>query len=125
MLRAQGLCEGRGGRAGLPDPNSPYGLCGRKATLNSNKALIRAQELCEQGGRSGLLSLIDLMASVDVKQSFKKTKLCTNMANLSFSHMSPASLQSASADLSVSLMARRIESKSESYCHVGVLLLQC
>ena len=30
------VCEGRGGRPGLPPvPNSPYGLCGRKATLNS------------------------------------------------------------------------------------------
>ena len=26
----------RGGRPGLPVPNSPYGLCGRKATLNLN-----------------------------------------------------------------------------------------
>ena len=32
--RAQGLCESRGGRPGLPVPNSPYGLCGRKATFN-------------------------------------------------------------------------------------------
>ena len=29
------LCESRGGRPGLPVPNSPcYGLCGRKAALN-------------------------------------------------------------------------------------------
>ena len=28
------LCESRGGRPGLPVPNSPYGLCGREATLN-------------------------------------------------------------------------------------------
>ena len=36
-LRAQELCESRGGRPGLPVPsNSPYGLCGRKATLNLN-----------------------------------------------------------------------------------------
>ena len=42
-----------GGRPGLPVPNSPYGICGRKATLN------RAQELCESpGGRPGLPSLI-------------------------------------------------------------------
>ena len=34
MVRAQELCESRGGRPGLPVPNSPYGLCGRKATLN-------------------------------------------------------------------------------------------
>ena len=32
--RAQGLCESRGGRPWLPVPNNPYGLCGRKATLN-------------------------------------------------------------------------------------------
>ena len=31
----QELCESRGGRPGLPVPNSPYGLYGRKATLNS------------------------------------------------------------------------------------------
>ena len=32
-FRAQELCESRGGRPGLPVPNSPYDLCGRKATL--------------------------------------------------------------------------------------------
>ena len=31
---------------GLPVPNSPYGLRGRKTTLNRH----RAQELCESGG---------------------------------------------------------------------------
>ena len=30
---SQELCESRGGRPGLPVPNSPYGLCGRKATI--------------------------------------------------------------------------------------------
>ena len=30
----QELCESSGGRPGLPVPNGPYGLCGRKATLN-------------------------------------------------------------------------------------------
>ena len=39
---------------GCPVPNSPYGLCGRKATLNL-KIRDRAQELCEcQGDRPGL-----------------------------------------------------------------------
>ena len=33
-FRAQEVCESGGGRSGLPGPNSPYGLCGRKATLN-------------------------------------------------------------------------------------------
>ena len=32
--RAQELCESRGGRLGLPVPNSPRGLRGRQATLN-------------------------------------------------------------------------------------------
>ena len=35
-LRAQELCESRGGRPDLPVPNSPDGFCGRKATLNLN-----------------------------------------------------------------------------------------
>ena len=33
---AQELCESGGDRPGLPVPNSPYGFCGRKATLNLN-----------------------------------------------------------------------------------------
>ena len=37
--RAQQLCESRGGRPGLPVPNSPYyGLCGRKATPTKNSS---------------------------------------------------------------------------------------
>ena len=34
VLRAQELCESGSGHPGLPVPNSPYGLCGRKVTLN-------------------------------------------------------------------------------------------
>ena len=49
------MCESQGGRPGLPVPNSPYGLCGRKATFNLKLETLRAQELCEsQGGRPGL-----------------------------------------------------------------------
>ena len=29
------MCESRGGHSGLPVPDIPCGLCGRKATLNS------------------------------------------------------------------------------------------
>ena len=36
-LRAQELCESRGGRPGLPVLNSPYGLCGRKATFEEEE----------------------------------------------------------------------------------------
>ena len=35
-VRAQELCEGRGGRPGLPAPDSPYGLCRHKATLSDS-----------------------------------------------------------------------------------------
>ena len=41
-FRAQELCESRGGRPGLPVPNSPYGLCGCKATLNSNSTPLQS-----------------------------------------------------------------------------------
>ena len=36
-IRAQELCESRDGRPGLPVPNSLYGFCGRKATLNERR----------------------------------------------------------------------------------------
>ena len=38
-----------------PSPNSPYGLCGRKATLEEEEEDFRAQELRKsRGGRPGL-----------------------------------------------------------------------
>ena len=46
-LKAQELCESRGGRPGLPVPNSPlYGLFGRKAALNSNHLLTDGLATC-------------------------------------------------------------------------------
>ena len=41
---------------GSPVPNSPYGLCGRKAALHLNPVeRDRSQELCEsRGGRPAL-----------------------------------------------------------------------
>ena len=36
-VRAQELCETPGGRPGLPVPNSPYGLCGRKAIFEEEE----------------------------------------------------------------------------------------
>ena len=60
--RAQELCESRGGRPGLPVPNSPFGFCGRKATLKN-----RIQELCEiEVDVLHSPSLIVVMVSVDV-----------------------------------------------------------
>ena len=63
------LCESRGGRPGLPIPNKPYGLCGRRATLNWTGLLVcychvpeagstlwgslgRTEELLSRGGWS-------------------------------------------------------------------------
>ena len=62
------VSESRGGRPGLPVPNSPDGLCRRKATLNLLS--VRGQELREsRGGRPGLpVPKMVLMASVDIKQ---------------------------------------------------------
>ena len=63
FLRVRELCDSRGGRPGLPVPNSPYGLCGRKATFNSlNSFPNRAQELCPNSpyglcGRKATLNL--------------------------------------------------------------------
>ena len=34
LVRTQELCESGGGRPGVPVPNKPCDLCGRKATLN-------------------------------------------------------------------------------------------
>ena len=42
-IRAQELCESRGGRPGLPVPNNPYGLCGRKAALKKIEILLLLQ----------------------------------------------------------------------------------
>ena len=79
-IRAQELCESRGGRPGLPSLiHSPYGLCGRKATLKKklfnsssshceNEQRVIVQELCEsRGGRPGLSVLTSLLISGDVK----------------------------------------------------------
>ena len=67
-LRAQEeLCRSGGGRPGLPVPNSPYGLCGRKATLNCSSSELRScvkVEVAVQGSPS----LIVLVVSVEVKR---------------------------------------------------------
>ena len=66
FLRVQELCESRRGRPGLPISNSPYGLCGRKATLNLNTELRSCVKV--DVAVLGSPSLTVLMVSVDVKQ---------------------------------------------------------
>ena len=65
IRRAHELCESRGGRPRLSVPNSPYGFCGRKATLD---LILYDKEIRNCVKRSRWLSLIVLMASVDIKQ---------------------------------------------------------
>ena len=67
LFRAQELCNVNIVVAVL-DPNSPNGLCGRKATLNEGTC-IRTQELCEsRDGRPGSPPLTVSTISVDVKR---------------------------------------------------------
>ena len=65
--RVQELCERRGGRPRLPVPNSPYGPCGHKTTLNEEFAEFRSCVKVEVAVL-GSPFLIVLMVSVDVKQ---------------------------------------------------------
>ena len=67
-LRAQELCESRGGCPGLPVPNSLYGLCGCKATLNLNIASELRSCVKVEVAVLGPPSQIVLMVSVDVKR---------------------------------------------------------
>ena len=55
------------GLLGSPVPYSLYGLCGRKATLNSNLniGVHGTQELCEEGGGAGS-SLVARWVNVNV-----------------------------------------------------------
>ena len=55
------------GRPGIPVPNSPYGLCGRKATLYCSISELRSCVNVEVDVL-GSPSLISLMVSLDVKQ---------------------------------------------------------
>ena len=66
-FRAQEVCESRGGRPGFPVANSPYVLCGRKATLNCSSSELRCC-VRDEMAVLGSPSLTVLMVSVNVKQ---------------------------------------------------------
>ena len=70
-LRAQGLCESRGGRPELPVPNSPYGLCGRRTEITRTRTpLVTSGAVSVKVGVAvlGSPSLIVRMVSVDAKK---------------------------------------------------------
>ena len=67
-VRTQELCESRDDCPGLPVPNSPYGLCGRKAAFEEEEDSISELRSCVKVEVDvlGSPSLIVLMVSVDV-----------------------------------------------------------
>ena len=48
----QERCESEGGRPGLPVPNSPCGVCGRKATLNERTSPLRQKPSLTPSGQT-------------------------------------------------------------------------
>ena len=72
QFRAQELCESGGGRPELPVPNSPYDLCGRKATLNCSISEFRSCVKVEVAVLSSP-SLIVRTISAEVKQHWTPT----------------------------------------------------
>ena len=72
------MCESRGGRPGLPVPNSPYGLCGRKATQIELERLSSELRACVKVEVAVLgfpsLVIISLVVSVAVKQHRTRTR---------------------------------------------------
>ena len=73
-LRGQELCESGGDRPGLLVPNSPCGLCGRKATLDLNTLHSEVRSCVKvEVTVLGSSSLIVLVVSLDVKQHRSST----------------------------------------------------
>ena len=74
LNRSQELCESRGGLPGLPVPNIPYGLCGRRrATLQEEADGLELRscvkiEMDVLGSPPQNIELRDRTVSVDVKQ---------------------------------------------------------
>ena len=66
-----GLCESRGGRPGLPILINPYGLSGRKATLNVLVSELR-NCLNVEVAVLGSPTLIVRTASEDARQHLKR-----------------------------------------------------
>ena len=71
--RARELRESGGGRPGLPVSNSPYGLSGRKATLNVNSEHRSCAKV--ELGVPGPSSLTVLMVSLDIKEHYLLSEL--------------------------------------------------
>ena len=88
ILRAQELCESRGGRPRLPVPNKPYGFCGRKSPRKKKKVYTESSGavLKVEVVVLGSPSLISLMVSVDAEQHLENSNdfglICTSVSNV-------------------------------------------
>ena len=83
-FRAQELCESRGGRPGLPVPNSRYGLCGRKSTLNwKARVVLNTQKMCKC-----FRFLASYLASISVYAAEVVCFLASNLSSSERSHIS-------------------------------------
>ena len=71
ILRGQELRESRGGRSGLPVPNSPYGLCGRKATVKLQNSVLSGVkvEVAVLGSKS--LTVPTVSVNVKIRKNTK------------------------------------------------------
>ena len=84
-LRAQELCESRGGRPGLPVPNKPCGLFRREAALNLN--------ICNSEVRS--------CVEVQVAVPNKHYGFCTRRATFNLSIYNSELMSCVKVDLAV------------------------
>ena len=74
---AQELCEGRGGRLGLPVPNRLVFMVSVDVNTELNYYTLRGQELCEsRGGRPGLPVPNSLYGLCECKATLGWTDLC-------------------------------------------------
>ena len=81
-FRAQELCESRGGRPWLPVPNSPFGFCGRQATLrrtNRNYTLFKGRG--EKGGRGNgsFFAPTTVIERLTMSHLARATNLCSRV----------------------------------------------
>ena len=81
-IKAQDLCESRGGRPGLPVSNSLYNFFVCKATFEKDTTSIKPQDLCEsRGGRPGLPVCNSLYSLCGRKATFEEDKRVSKLRN--------------------------------------------
>ena len=77
LIRAQELCESRRGRPGLLGPNSPYGLCERKASFELERAVQLKKERKRKKEKRNRMTASVLKQDSNTKR-FKRTLIYLN-----------------------------------------------